>query len=71
MAWGIFYRTIHMNGAQRVPKSKYGFMGSPAPVPQEFPQDFIDYAVSKGAAEQVPSPSREGKKALRRTKRAD
>jgi len=71
MAWAIFYRTVHMNGAQRVPKSKFGFMAEPSPVPQEFPQDFIDFAVARGAAEKVPSPSREGKRALKRaTKRA-
>jgi len=70
MAWAIFHRTIHMNGAERTPKSKFGFMAHASPVPQEFPQDFIDFAVTKGAAEQVPSPSREAKKALRRTKRA-
>ena len=71
MAWAIFHRTIHMNGAQRSPRSKVGFMASPAPVPQEFPRDFIDFAVAKGAAERVPSPSSGAKKALKRaTKRA-
>lgn len=71
MAWAIFYREVHMNGAQRTPKSRFGFMATPAPIPQEFPQDFIDYAVAKGAAEQVPSPGREAKRALKRVKRAD
>ncbi len=71
MAWALFYRTVHMNGAQRTPKSKIGFMASPGPVPQEFPSDFIDYAVSIGAAERVPSPSREAKRALKRGKRAE
>lgn len=71
MAWAIFHRTIHMNGAQRTPKSKIGFMATAAIVPQEFPQDFIDFAVAQGAAERVPSPSSEAKKALKRaTKRA-
>ena len=70
MGWAIFHRTSHMNGAERTPKSKFGFMANPSPVPQAFPQDFIDYAVAQGAAEQVPSPNSEAKKALKRTKRA-
>lgn len=70
MAWAIFNRTIHMNGAERKPKSKVGFMANPLPAPQEFPQDFIDFAVARGAAEHVPSPAREAKKALKRSKRA-
>lgn len=71
MAWAIFYRTTHMNGAQRKPKSKFGFMAEPSPLPQQFPQDFIDFAVAKKAAEPVPSPnSREVKRATRRSKRA-
>jgi hypothetical protein len=71
MAWAIFYRTVHMNGAQRKPKSRFGFMAEAAPIPQEFPQDFIDYAVSLGAAEGVPPPTREGKRAIKRSKRAE
>lgn len=70
MAWAIFTRTIHMNGAQREPKSKIGFMANPSPYPQEFPQDFIDYAASKGAAKRVPSPKRDTKRANRRGKPA-
>lgn len=59
MAWAVFNRTIHMNGAQREPKSKVGFMAKPSPKPQQFPQDFIDFAVARGAAEKVDSPNRE------------
>lgn len=70
MAWAIFSRTIHMNGAQRTPKSRFGFMASASVKPQEFPQDFIDYAVSKGAATKVPSPNREAKRVLKRSVQA-
>lgn len=70
MPWAIFNRTIHMNGAERTPPSKFGFMANASPVPQEFPQDFIDFAVSKGAAELLPSPTKEAKRAIRRGKRA-
>lgn len=70
MAWAIFTRTIHMNGAHREPKSKFGFMANPSPDPQEFPQDFIDYAASNGAAKQVPSPTRDAKRTNQRGKPA-
>lgn len=66
MAWAIFFRTIHMNGANRVPKSKVGFSANAAPTPQEFPKDFIEFAVSKGAAEEVPSPKRADARAFKR-----
>lgn len=66
MAWAMFFRTIHMNGAHRAPKSKVGFSANAGPLPQEYPQDFIDYAVSKGAAEQVPSPTRSDARAIKR-----
>jgi hypothetical protein len=68
MAWAIFYRTVHMNGAQRVPKSKFGFMANAAPVPQQFPQDFVDFAVARGAAERVPSPSKSAANRLKKMK---
>lgn len=71
MAWAIFNRAVHMNGTQRVPKSKYGFMASAAPVPQEFPLDFIEFAVARGAAERVPSPSKSGKRAIKRNTEAE
>lgn len=72
MAWAIFNRTIHMNGAQREPKSKVGFMAKPSAEPQQFPQDFIEFAVASGAAENVDSPNRETapKRTTRRGKRA-
>lgn len=71
MAWAIFNRMIHMNGSQRVPKSKVGFMAKASPEPQQFPSDFIEFAVACGAAEKVPSPQREvTKRAKRRGKRA-
>lgn len=66
MAWAIFFRTIHMNGAHRTPKSASGFSADPSPVPQQYPQDFIDYAVSKGAAEKVPSPNATEARAFKR-----
>lgn len=69
MAWAIFSRTIHMNGAQRQPKSKVGFSADAFEMPQEFPRDFIDYAVSKGAATLVPSPDRTEARAIKRARK--
>ena len=71
MAWMLVHRSINMDGSKRVPKSKVSFGAVPGPVPQEFPQDFVDYAVSKGAAERVSSPRREAKKTLKGVKRAN
>lgn len=44
--------------------SRVGFNAKPQPVPQEFPRDFVDYAVGMGFAEEVPSPTREAKRAM-------
>lgn len=66
MAWAIFFRTIHMNGANREPKTNVGFSANAAPTPQEFPQDFIEYAVARGAAEKVPAPKRTDARAFKR-----
>lgn len=70
MAWAIFHRTVHMNGSQRVPKSRVGFSAQPSPEPQQFPHDFIEYAVSVGAATEIPPPGADGKRTKRRSKRA-
>lgn len=70
MAWAIFHREVHMSGSQRMPKTKVGFRALPSPVPQQFPRDFVDYAVSIGAAKRVPSPRREAASASKRSNRA-
>lgn len=66
MAWILVHREVNY----RRPNSKFSFNVRSAPVPQEWPQDVADYVVSKGAAERVPSPKREVKKALKGVKRA-
>lgn len=71
MAWMLVHRAINLDGRKRNPPSKISFGAIPGPVAQEFPQDFVDYAVSKGAAVRVPSPKREVKKALKGVKRAN
>jgi hypothetical protein len=43
------------------PKSKFSFNAKPKPQPQQFPHDFVDYAVSIGRATKVPSPRRQQK----------
>lgn len=66
MAWAIF--KVECNWSR--PRSRYSFNAKASPLPQERPQDFIDYCVSKGWAEIVISPSRNEKRALSSRKRA-
>jgi hypothetical protein len=54
----------------RRPNSVYAFKAKPGPEPQEFPADFVDHAVSIGAADKVPSPTKDEKKALERATKA-
>lgn len=67
MAWAIF--KVECNWSR--PRSRYSFNAKASPKPQERPQDFIDYCVSKGLAEKVSSPTRDEKRALKGRKRAD
>lgn len=66
MAWAVF--KVECNWSR--PRSRYSFNAKASPLPQERPQDFIDYCVSKGWAEIVISPSRNEKRALSSRKRA-
>lgn len=66
MAWAIF--KVECNWSR--PRSRYSFNVKASPEPQERPQDFIDYCVSKGWAETVTSPTRDEKRALKGRKRA-
>lgn len=66
MAWAIF--KVECNWSR--PRSRYSFNAKASPEPQERPQDFIDYCVSKGWAEVVTSPTRDEKRALKGRKRA-
>ncbi|MDR6757838.1 hypothetical protein J2Y48_003135 [Mycoplana sp. BE70] len=61
MAWMI----VHAEGNFRRPRSIYSFNFKPSPEPQERPRDVVDYAVAKGLATEVPSPTREQAKAIR------
>jgi len=66
MAWAIFHQECNWSR----PRSRYSFNVKASPEPQERPQDFINYCVSKGWATAVSSPSREHKRALKGSKRA-
>lgn len=66
MAWAIF--KVECNWSR--PRSRYSFNAKASLEPQERPQDFIDYCVSRGWAEHVPSPSRDEKRALKGCKRS-
>ncbi len=59
MAWAKFNREFHMSGTQRNPRSVIGFAAYASEQPQQFPKDFIDFAVSCGAAEAVEAPNKE------------
>lgn len=59
MAWAIFTKECHLSGNDRTPKSRFGFGAFANIQPQQFPREFIDYAVARGAAEEVPSPSKQ------------
>ncbi len=54
MAWML----VFSEGNYRRPRSKFSFNFKPSPVPQSWPQDVVEYAVSKGKAERVDPPKR-------------
>lgn len=58
MAWAVFKKECNLSGALRNPPSVIGFAAKPSPEPQQFPRDFIDYAVAARRAEEVPSPGK-------------
>lgn len=66
MAWAIFNREFNW----RRKRSVYSFNAKASPEPQQRPRDVVDAAVAAGAAEEVPSPTREEKKAITGRKRA-
>lgn len=51
MPHAIFSREVNWSR----PGTIYSFNAKPSDEPQERPRDFIDYAVSIGAAEEVPA----------------
>lgn len=61
MAWAIF--KVESNWTR--PNSMLSFNAKASPTPQERPQDFIEYCVSKGWAEKVDSPTRDQKRAIK------
>ncbi|MBA4797020.1 MAG: hypothetical protein H2043_06430 [Rhizobiales bacterium] len=63
MAWMIVLQEV--NWAR--PKSMLSFNAKPKDVPQEWPRDFVDYAVSIGRAKKCANPDRA---AARRAKEA-
>lgn len=54
MAWAIFKHDVHWSR----PKCRFGFYAKAKPEPQQFPHDFIEYAVSIGRAARVRPPPR-------------
>lgn len=54
MAWAVF----HVESNWSRPRSEFSFNAKASPYPQQRPRDFVDYCVSKGWAEEVPSPSK-------------
>ncbi|MHB2265036.1 hypothetical protein [Aliihoeflea sp. PC F10.4] len=66
MAWAIFSTEFNW----RRPRSIYSFNAKASVDPQERPRDFIEAAVTAGAAEEVSSPNRDEKKAITGRKRA-
>lgn len=61
MAWAIFHRECNWSR----PNSVYSFNAKASAAPQERPRDFIEYCVSKGWAEEVPSPTKAEAAAIR------
>jgi hypothetical protein len=65
MAWAIFNRESNW---QR-PGSRYSFNAKASALPQQRPRDFVEYCVSKGWAEEVPSPTKAEAEAIRPKRR--
>lgn len=57
MAWMVVHQEVNWSR----PKCKFSFNAKPKPEPQQFPHDFVDYAVSIGRATRVQSPRRQQK----------
>lgn len=64
MAWAIFKQDVHWSR----PKCRFGFFAKAKPEPQQFPHDFIEYAVSKGWAVKAMPPKREGAAGIKANK---
>lgn len=58
MAWAVFHAEVNWSR----PKCKFGFRALPKPEPQQFPRDFIEYAVAIGRATKVRAPVRRAQK---------
>jgi hypothetical protein len=56
---------VFIGGTYRRPNSKYSFTFEPGPVPQDWPEDVVAYAVDRGKAERVPAKNR-GKATVRK-----
>jgi hypothetical protein len=65
MAWAIF--RVESNWQR--PRSRYSFNAHPSPLPQQRPRDFVEHCVSKGWAEEVPSPTKAEAEAIRPKRR--
>jgi hypothetical protein len=66
MAWMI----VKTGATYRRPRSKYSFTFDASPEPQQFPNDAVEYAVSKGLAEKVRAPRRKAAEARESENRA-
>jgi hypothetical protein len=66
MAWMI----VKAGGTYRRPRSKFSFTFVADAAPQSWPQDVVDFATSKGLAQEVPPPNREAVKARKGKTRA-
>lgn len=65
MAWAVF----HVESNWSRPKSKFSFNAKASALPQERPQDFIDYCVDRGWATKVRSPTKHEAEAVRPSKK--
>jgi len=65
MAWAIF--RVESNWQR--PRSRYSFNAKASGIPQQRPRDFVDFCVSKGWAEEVPSPTKTEAEAIRPKRR--
>lgn len=65
MAWAIFNRECNWSR----PHSRFSFNVKASVEPQRRPRDFVDYCVSKGWAEEAPSPTKDEAEAIRSKRR--
>ena len=61
MAWMVVHAEINFRRKGTV----YSFNAKPKPIPQQFPRDFVDYAVEMGFADEVPSPNQAEARAIK------